>query len=205
MPDEVAKARRKFTSHQRYLRNREAILAQNAAWRKANPERMKELVAAWNARNPERVKQLQHEGYERNKETVLQRSIERRKNNPKRLEYEANYKAAHKAEQALVSAKWSKEHPAEKRASVNKRRASKLEVGGSYTASEWRALKDLYGFRCLCCGKAEPRIKLTVDHVVPLSKGGVNDISNIQPLCLSCNCTKSARSTDYRPSAQLAA
>jgi 5-methylcytosine-specific restriction endonuclease McrA len=36
----------------------------------------------------------------------------------------------------------------------------------------------------LCCGEAKP---LTVDHVVPVSKGGSNDISNIQPLCLECN------------------
>jgi 5-methylcytosine-specific restriction endonuclease McrA len=54
-----------------------------------------------------------------------------------------------------------------------------------------------YGGRCLCCGRND--VTLTVDHIVPLVMGGSNDISNIQPLCRSCNCSKQAKNIDYRP------
>jgi len=33
----------------------------------------------------------------------------------------------------------------------------------------------------------------SVDHIVPVSKGGTNDESNLQWMCRSCNCAKGAR------------
>lgn len=68
-------------------------------------------------------------------------------------------------------------------------------IEGTYSQKEWKELCDKYDNRCLCCGKKKP---LTVDHVVPLSKGGSNSIDNIQCLCLECNCSKGTKTIDYR-------
>lgn len=38
--------------------------------------------------------------------------------------------------------------------------------------------------------------KATIDHVVPLSKGGTNDSSNLVPSCRSCNIRKRTRSVE---------
>ena len=84
------------------------------------------------------------------------------------------------------------------KANQHLRRARLLSNGGSFTAEEWDALKESYGFKCLRCGKREPEIALTPDHVIPVSKQGSNDISNIQPLCLYCNKSKHDKTCDYR-------
>lgn len=65
-----------------------------------------------------------------------------------------------------------------------------IENGGSHTDSEWNAIREAYGYMCVGCGETEPTIKLTRDHIIPLSKGGTDNIDNIQPLCGPCNSSK---------------
>ena len=51
-----------------------------------------------------------------------------------------------------------------------------------------------YGLRCalqisgVCTGLAS-----TWDHIIPVSRGGTNDLSNIQPACVACNSSKHDR------------
>ena len=52
---------------------------------------------------------------------------------------------------------------------------------------------------CEACGISIKKKNLEVDHIVPSSLGGKNDISNYQALCYTCNTQKSNRDeTDFR-------
>ena len=78
-------------------------------------------------------------------------------------------------------------------------RVRKRDAFGSHAFEEWILLKEYYGNMCLCCKRTEPEIKLTEDHIMPISKGGTDYIENIQPLCSSCNTRKHAKYISYLP------
>lgn len=129
------------------------------------------------------IRRRAREYYWRNRDRLVKRIVAYNKDNPKRLDWEWEYRR-----KVEVRPKF-----AARRA---KRRASLSGATGSYTPKEWQHLVRQADGKCLCCGERKP---LTPDHIIPLARGGRNDIANIQPLCLSCNCRKGARSTtDYR-------
>lgn len=48
-------------------------------------------------------------------------------------------------------------------------------------------------YRCLHCGSWED---LTVDHIVPESRGGSHDLDNLQTLCRPCNSSKQTKTPE---------
>jgi len=49
-------------------------------------------------------------------------------------------------------------------------------------------------YRCVCCGRAaEDGVKLEVDHIIPVSRGGTNQPKNLRTLCTECNRGKAAK------------
>ena len=97
---------------------------------------------------------------------------------------------------------WRRNNPEKSNLRIDRRRARKYELGGSHTAVKWIELKKRLNFTCQTCGEKEPIIRLTKDHIIPLTKWNEwikqhseiryqwNDIENIQPLCQSCNSSK---------------
>ena len=49
---------------------------------------------------------------------------------------------------------------------------------------------------CGICGKVVHISKASIDHIVPISKGGAHDFSNVQLAHLKCNLKKGSRSME---------
>lgn len=70
----------------------------------------------------------------------------------------------------------------------NNHKRRQLEFKGSgITNQQWNELLREYNFRCAYCGI---QTNMTIDHVIPLSKGGEHSIENIVPSCAECNSHK---------------
>lgn len=80
---------------------------------------------------------------------------------------------------------------------MNSQCTYRLKNLGIFTYKEWLSLKDKFKNICPACLRAEPEIKLTMDHILPISKGGLNLVSNIQPLCGECNGKKYTKEIRY--------
>jgi 5-methylcytosine-specific restriction endonuclease McrA len=75
------------------------------------------------------------------------------------------------------------------------RRARERSAPGSFSLEDWLVICAAAAWKCLRCGEERP---LSIDHVVPLSMGGSNYPSNLQPLCQPCNAAKGNRHIDLR-------
>lgn len=152
----------------------EKARAVKTRWRKKNPEYHKD----YHQRHAEKIKQKVAEWQSRNREKVIGYKQKSYKANPISPEVRRAKKRA-----------WRASNPAMARAQVIRRRAAKLNAPGNHTAADIERQYKAQKARCYYC-----HIKVGndyhVDHVVPLSRGGSNDPSNIVIACPSCNTAK---------------
>lgn len=159
-----------------YYENKERAIDTCRKWALSHLDKVKEIHRNWRKNNPERDYELRKKANRKYKENNREKVRERSRN-------------------------W-KTSNTEKNLQINRNYRARKN-GGTITQQEWQWLKAFYDYTCLCCGKQEPEIKLTLDHIKSLKLGGKNVIQNAQPLCGSCNSSKGAKEIDYRHQKEL--
>lgn len=87
---------------------------------------------------------------------------------------------------------WKSANPDLIKAAKHRRRANKLNSGGSFTSLDIKNIYTLQRGKCVCCSISLKK-SYHVDHIMPLSKSGSNDKTNIQLLCPNCNLQKHSK------------
>ncbi len=117
------------------------------------------------------------------------------KSQTRRQAYLSSYLRRWHVQHREASRVWYQDSPEIPTVQRQARRASAARVAvNALDSMEWKWLLDLFGHRCAYCG--QPSDYLTPDHVVPLSRGGRNVLSNIVPACRACNSRKGMRTPE---------
>ncbi len=166
---------------------RDAV-AYQAAYKKAHPGARKAIQLRYAEKHREEIR-AKHREYSKRPEVKEYRTL-----------YLKKYKEANGNKIRERNEKWARNNPEKRAATKSNRRAREQSSSGSHTAKD---LADLYAKqheKCAACkakisNKPGPK-RYHIDHVMPIKRGGSNDISNLQLLCATCNRKKSAKHPD---------
>lgn len=168
----------------RRTENPERIAAYNRAWREANPETAKRLTAAWREKNAERYAASKAAWQRKNRERLREVVRAKRATDPEKY--------------SLPLAAWKAANRERVREYQQKRRAA--GYGAPVSDVDLSLLLDKSEGLCGLCAAPlafgadwpEP-LSVSVDHIVPLSRGGAHDLQNMQMAHLVCNLRKGDR------------
>lgn len=169
-----------------YKNNRDEHKKRTYQWRKDNPDGFRAITKRAYRKHREKKLAYAKQYRETHRDSIREKARQVWKARPEKMKKAIRSWKVKNKEKVNI---WNEE-----------RRFRLLGNGGKFVLAEWENLCKRYGNKCLCCGK---KTKLTIDHIVPLTMGGTNNIDNIQPLCQSCNSRKNNKIIDYRLEYQL--
>ena len=146
------------------------------AYEEANRDYLRELRKDWARRNPDRYQTIRKRHYEGHKEYYARKA---------RAWYAANRDRSLARSHAYFRTESGK---IRRRLAASKYRALRKE--GDATLEEINALMQRQTKCAYCKKKFTGKMPATIDHVIPLSKGGLHTISNLVLACRSCNSRK---------------
>lgn len=182
-------------------------------WREANRERARNNSRRWYWEDPERARQFAREYrdrnikdclrrcrnyYRANRERCLANSRRWAEANPGKVKEsqrraERKWRDANPEKCKEIRRRWRAAHRDDER-EHNRRRRARRRAGRRaalvpVSLEQLQRRSELFGGQCAYCGVAG---KLTVDHVLPLKLGGLDEAANILPACVRCNASKQA-------------
>lgn len=168
---------------QRYCRdNKGRISKQRKQHYHENKEEICERQKQYNLGNKERISKRDRQYYHENKERICKQKKQYYRENKKEIcKYQRGYRQSERGHVASATGRHRR---------YSREAASKVNL----TAKQFQRILKNQRHICNICGKKFTKSRPpTIDHIIPLSKGGGLTSNNIQVLCKRCNCKKHAK------------
>ena len=130
-------------------------------------------VKKWRLANPSIVKERMRTQYERHKKRVAANSIKWNKEN--------------KVRRKAIRDRWRLKSKDQITQIANNYRSRLAGAEGTFTLEEYKNKLAHFGGMCAYC---KIRKATTRDHMIPVTRGGSNYLTNVVPSCLPCNSSK---------------
>ena len=181
------KACRKEYYKEYHENNKDMIKEYQKEYHENNKDMIKEYQKEYHENNKDKIKESKKEYRENNKDKIKESKKEYYENNKDMIkEYYENNKDMIKE----YKKEYCKTHKIEYKAYSHKRRARIKSNGGSYTKAEWLECLEFFDYKCAYSGEPLTMDDASVEHVIPVSKGGTSYISNLIPCVLKYNISK---------------
>lgn len=197
---EKNKERLKAYRKEWYQRNRERALAKQAERREKDPERTKEERRLSYAKNREETRERRAKAYVENeelREKARTRSRAAYAKNPEiNRAWARKWNKEHPEESRERVAEWAKANPDKMQAIRLRRRGLLSSAGDADPAHLTKLLSEP------CCAYCEVEFQpcsmreRTIDHVLPLVRGGTNATENLLAACRRCNSQKNRKTLE---------
>ena len=190
--------------------NKDRCLGSTKKWREENPDSVRVSRLATKARNMNKLVELYGDamrltdalktcskcGVEKQASDFNKHALGKDglKSSCKKCEAEYGYARYSKFPEKIAAScdRWRRSNMETFRGYVRNRRARKVASGRLSSGLIERLLREQNG-ACLYCGADLFVVERHLDHRMPLKLGGTNTDDNMQLLCRSCNCRKSAK------------
>jgi 5-methylcytosine-specific restriction endonuclease McrA len=175
-------------------KNQDKLKANRLRWLEKNQERMKLLRKRWVSENPVKDAESKRKwasGPGKEYKKAYREQNKARLNKACADWYQANkHRPEFRAKVALYAAKYRKRNRAKLYAKFN-RRSKILKERSDGTADAFIVnirLSEIV--TCAYCGFVMRGSDAHIDHIIPLSRGGLHSASNLCPSCCRCNLIK---------------
>lgn len=160
---------------------KECRSAYKKKWYEENKEEILEKQKKYNEEHKEEASKHKKKWYEKNKEKILEkRKIYWEENKEKIADYKKKYYKTPQGQVVNFN-------------THNNRRRKREQQGNGITADQWLEMMKFFGFKCAYSGEyigGRTNTNRTIDHIVPLAKGGAHEVWNCVPMYGSYNFSK---------------